>query len=87
MIEAYSSVGLTRCDNVQYNLAGLGHLLVLCLRKIWVLLAFFLAASTWWFHDSLLLTYMPRCFAVLCSRSPGWVALCQCLVFFYFNLG
>ena len=43
--------------------------------------------STSWFQDSLLLIFMPRCFAVLCSRSPGLVALCQCLAFSYFNLG
>ena len=62
-------------DNVQYNLTGLGHLLVLCLRKIRVLLAFFVTASIWWFQDSLLLIFLPSCFAVLCSRSPGWVAM------------
>ena len=84
MIEAYSSVGLT---NVQYDLTGLGHLLVLCLRKIRVLLAFFVTASIWWFQGRLLFIFMPRCFAMLCSRSPWWVALCQCLVFSYFDLG
>ena len=60
---------------------------MLHLRKIMVLLAFFVTASTWWFKDSLLLIFMPRCFAVLCSRSPGFVALCQCLVFSTFDLG
>ena len=60
---------------------------MLRLRKIRVLLAFFVTASTWWFQDSLLFIVMLRCFAVLCSRSPGLVALCQCLVFSYFDLG
>ena len=67
MIEAYSSVGLT---NVQHDLTSVGHLLVLCLRKIRVVLAFFVTASIWWFQDRLLFIFMPRCFAMLCSRSP-----------------
>ena len=31
--------------------------------------------------------HAPRCLTVLCSRSPGLVALCQCLAFSYFHLG
>ena len=34
--------------------SGLGHLPGLRLRKMRVLLAFFVIASTWWFQDSLL---------------------------------
>ena len=42
-----------RFDNVQSDLTGLVHLLVFCLRKIRVLMAFVATASTWWFQDRL----------------------------------
>ena len=63
----------------QYDLPGLGQLLVLRLRKARpprVLFPFFVIASTWWFQESLLLMLTPRCFAVLCMHSPRLVALC-----------
>ena len=60
-------------------------MLVLRLRKARVLFAFFVIASTWWFQDSLLLMFTPKCFAVLCRRSPRLVALC--LAFLCFDLG
>ena len=50
-------------------------------------IGFFVIVSTSWLQDSLILIATLRCFAVLCSHSPGLVVLCLCLACSYFDLG